>query len=48
MPKEYTGTLPELLLGYKKMPTNNEGQSDIVTHHNNISNKVYSVKRIFH
>jgi hypothetical protein len=30
------------------MPTNNEGQSDIVTRTNNILNKVYSVKRIFH
>ncbi len=30
------------------MPTNNVGQSDIVTFQTNIWNKVYSVKRIFH
>jgi len=31
--KEYSGTFPELLSGLsKEMPTNNEGQSDIVIH----------------
>jgi hypothetical protein len=30
------------------MPTNNEGQSDIVTHTTNVLNKVYSAQRIFH
>jgi len=29
------------------MSTNNEGESDIVTHQTNIRNKAYSVKRIF-
>jgi hypothetical protein len=37
LPKEYSGTFPELLWGLEKeMHNNNRGQSDIVTHTTNI------------
>jgi hypothetical protein len=37
LPKEYSGTFPELLSGlYKEMPAKNRGQSDIVAHTTNI------------
>jgi hypothetical protein len=36
LPKEYSGTFPELLWGLRKdMLTNHEGQPDIVTHKTN-------------
>jgi hypothetical protein len=37
LPKEYSGTFHGLPWGlYKEMPTNTQGQSDIVTHKTNI------------
>ncbi len=49
LPKEYPGTFWELPWGlYKEMPTNTQGQSDIVSHQTNIWNKVYRVKWTFY
>jgi hypothetical protein len=51
LPKEYSGTFCEVPWGlYKKMITNTQGQSDIVTHQTNFWNKIiYCAKWIsFH
>jgi hypothetical protein len=48
LPKEYSATFYELPWGlYKEMPTNTQGQSDIVIHQTNIWNEVYLCKRTF-
>ncbi len=42
LPKEHPGAFYDVPWGlYKEMPTNNHGQSDIVTHSTNIWNKEY-------
>jgi hypothetical protein len=47
LPKEYSGTLPELPWGtIKEMHTNNTGQSDIETHTTNILNEsIFTARR---
>jgi hypothetical protein len=48
LPKEYSGTFPELRRGLlKEIHTNIRGLSDIVTPPTNILNKVYPVKRVY-